>query len=408
MSVEKTPAGTYEVRWRIRDALGKWIQQQKTFGKCKAAEDFDKKVHTQVTEGEYIPESRLTVKDITEQWLEARRPKWKIQTYLSAKGHAENYVIPRLGHLKATSVRFVDIESAGAEWGEKISAETVNKIYADINRVYKFARKLGVKVNPMADVEKLAKGVSPEELEAQALEAIGAIPDYVPDHGEDAPEGKANHLRAIGSDEVYSALELRKVIGVSLPGLERALLMTEILEGLRHGELNGLRKSVVDLKKGTLFINRSLTQLKGGPILERPKTKAAYRVLKMPPELVSELRHWMLQCPPSPNGFLFCDELGRPMNRKANNKALKACCKRAGVRVLSMNNLRHSFASQHLMAGTKVLEVSKMMGHSDPGVTLKVYSRWAETEKSTSEIALANRILGAEGAEETAQATGSE
>jgi integrase len=83
------------------------------------------------------------------------------------------------------------------------------------------------------------------------------------------------------------------------------------------------------------------------------------------------------------------------MNRKSNNEAFKTCCERARVRELSMNNLRHSFASQHLITGTGVLEVSKMMGHSDPGVTLKVYSRWAEREESTSEIALAGRIFGA-------------
>ena len=61
-----------------------------------------------------------------------------------------------------------------------------------------------------------------------------------------------------------------------------------------------------------------------------------------------------------------------------------------------MNNLRHSFASQHLIAGTKPLQVSHLMGHSDPAVTLKVYSRWAEQEQSSAEIALAGRIFAAE------------
>jgi Phage integrase, N-terminal SAM-like domain len=157
MSVQPTPSGSYEVRWRVPHPLepGRWVQKQKTFAKHKAAMDFDKKVHTQVTEGDYVPESSLTVRNIAERWLEARKSRWKIQTYLSAKGHLENYVIPKLGHLKATSVRFVDVEMAGAEWGKKIGAETVNKVYADINRVYKFAKKLGVRVNPMADVERL-------------------------------------------------------------------------------------------------------------------------------------------------------------------------------------------------------------------------------------------------------------
>lgn len=199
----------------------------------------------------------------------------------------------------------------------------------------------------------------------------------------------------IRSDEVYSALELKKIIDAATPGLERAFLMTAMLTGLRHGELNALRWQTVDLKAGTLYVNRSLTQLKGGAVLERPKTKNAYRHLKLAPELLSELRHWKLKCPLSPNSFIFCDEIGKPMNRKANNRMLKACCDRAGVRALSMNNLRHSFASQHLTAGTPVLEVSAMMGHSDPAVTLRVYSQWAKTEESKAETVLAGRIFGA-------------
>jgi len=47
----------------------------------------------------------------------------------------------------------------------------------------------------------------------------------------------------------------------------------------------------VNLKAGTLYVNRSLTQLKGGAVLERPKTKNAYRHLRLAPELLSELRH---------------------------------------------------------------------------------------------------------------------
>lgn len=58
----------------------------------------------------------------------------------------------------------------------------------------------------------------------------------------------------------------------------------EILTGLRHGEIAADRWSVVDLKKGINFVNRSLTWLKGGPLLERPKTTNAYRRLKLAPE----------------------------------------------------------------------------------------------------------------------------
>jgi hypothetical protein len=39
------------------------------------------------------------------------------------------------------------------------------------------------------------------------------------------------------------------------------------------GELNGLRSDCVDLKRSRIFVNRSLTVLKGGLVLEHPNTQ---------------------------------------------------------------------------------------------------------------------------------------
>ena len=393
MSVHKTSADTYEVRYRVQGR-----QKQKTFRNYRAAVSFDEKTKTQLREGDFVAPSVFTVKEIVEKWLEARRPRWKEQTYLAHKTHLSKYIAPRLGEIKATSLRGIDVETAGAEWEKSVSAKTVNKVFATLTAAFKFARKLDVKHNPMMDVERRIHRATADDMEAQAAGAIA-------DRGEDTPEGKTGALRAIRADEVYSSLELKSVIQAAAPGLERALLMTAIFTGVRHGELNGLRWSTVNFKTGKIFVNRSLTELKGGAVLEKPKTRNAYRYIKVPAELVNELRHWKLRCPLSPNDFVFVTELGRPMNRKANNRMLKAVCDRAGVRALNMNNLRHSFASQHLIAGTAPLEVAKLMGHSDPAVTLKVYSAWAEREDSKAEVALAGRIFGA--AEPQAQ-TGSE
>jgi integrase len=89
--------------------------------------------------------------------------------------------------------------------------------------------------------------------------------------------------------------------------------------------------------------------------------------------------------------------MGKTLTRKQNNDVLKACCDRAGVRALSMNNLRHSYASQFLMENgpESLLELSSNMGHSSPAVTLAIYARWAKKEKSKSQRRLVNRILTA-------------
>jgi integrase len=384
--IQKNKSGTFTVIWRdgLRDGDAKDKRSFKTFAKYGDAKAYEDKLRMSLREGTYQAPSTHMLREMAELYVKTRQRKWKIQTYGSEKGRIDKYIVPNLGNRKMTELRFAEIEQAGDEWAKTLSAETVNKVYATLNRIYKFARKHGVKINPMLDVEKMRDGVLPEELEKAAV--AGA------DFGEEQSSSDGV-LRAIGADEVLSAAELGKLIEASRPGMERVKHMTATFAGVRHGELNGLRWSCVDFKRGRIFINRSLTQLKGGSILERPKSKAAYRYIEIPPMLVSELRKWKLQCPPSQHGYVFCDILGRPMNRKSNNRILKAAMKQAEIRILSMNNLRHSFASQLLLAGVPVLRVSYLMGHEDSGVTTAVYARWCHREDSNSGTVLAERIF---------------
>jgi integrase len=74
---------------------------------------------------------------------------------------------------------------------------------------------------------------------------------------------------------------------------------------------------------------------------------------------------------------------------------LQRVCERASIRPLSKNDLRHSFASQHLIAGTPPLQVSHFMGHATPAITLSIYSKWCEREESNAEVMLADRIFSA-------------
>ena len=99
MSTHKTSADTWEVRFRVQGQ-----QKQKTFRNYRAAVSFDEKTKTQLRDGDYVAPSVFNVKEIVEKWLEARRPRWKEQTYLSHKTHLSKYITPRLGEIKATSL----------------------------------------------------------------------------------------------------------------------------------------------------------------------------------------------------------------------------------------------------------------------------------------------------------------
>ena len=365
--VRKTPAGTWSVDFR--DPLR--VKRRKTFDLERDAIEFRERVKTNIRDGEYVGPLKWTLSQGAEMLLKKKANK-RPQTIAQLRLHTEKYIKPALGQMLMTGVTFEDFERAGDEWSKKLAAPTVNKLYTTISAIYKAMRRHGVRNNPVSEVERKHKPAVADE------------------------EEETGRLRPIRTEEVYSADEVCRLIDGSKPGRDRALHMTACLTGLRHGELNGLQWPCVDLKEGRITVRRSLTEIpqaEGGPILEPPKTRAGYRKFKIPAELVSELRKWKLACPSSHLDLVFPNELGEPVTRKSNERKLKRAMKNAKIRPLSMNNLRHTFASQHLAEGTPVAEIATMMGHSSTKITLEVYTHWARNEDSGSQTRLAERIF---------------
>jgi hypothetical protein len=219
---------TYAVRYYVPDenSANGWKQQQKTFSKEAAAVEFKRQVTNKVKDGDYVAPVSFTVKEIYEKYLEAQRPHLKPQTYFTYLTAYEEYLGPAFGSVKATALRTFEIDAEAGKWAAKVRAARVNFVLNRLSNAYDFAKKLGVKKNPVAEVERCRDRITPEEIEALAMGEIA-------DHGEDHPTEKAGVLRAIRADEVFSAAELKRIIDESRPGVERAFLMTAILCGCR-------------------------------------------------------------------------------------------------------------------------------------------------------------------------------
>ena len=385
MAINQSAAGKWVVDFWYFDE-GKRKRKERTFAKKKEATAFYESTRSKVRDNEYTPPSKHTVKEMAEMYLAATKAKTKVQTHAQYKRHVDNYIVTAFGERRMTELGFQEIEAAGQKWGKekKINPVTVNKIFRTLGAVYSYAKKHGVNYDPMTRVDRQHDNKTLEAIEAEAIRGLTQVDD------EEEGEG---HLRAVGPHEVYSAEEVKKLIEASNPGLEKALHMTAVMTGMRHGELNGLQWDRVDFEKSRIFVSRSLTELKGGAIIERPKSRAAYRYLPMTAMLVSELKRWKLQSPVSEIDLVFANPLGRALNRKANNRRLKQAATRAKVKALSMHNLRHTYASQHLMAGTAPAEISQLMGHADVGITLKVYSHWTQRDYAGSAAALESRYF---------------
>ena len=55
------------------------------------------------------------------------------------------------------------------------------------------------------------------------------------------------------------------------------------------------------------------------------------------------------------------------------NDALKRCCKRAQIPIITIHGLRHTHASLLLFAGVSIASVAKRLGHASMTTTQKIY-----------------------------------
>lgn len=76
--------------------------------------------------------------------------------------------------------------------------------------------------------------------------------------------------------------------------------------------------------------------------------------------------------------YVFTDEKGRRF--KEVTKSFYSACKKAGIRGIVFHSLRHTFASQLVMAGVDLMTVKELLGHKSLTMTLR-YSHLAPSHK---------------------------
>jgi integrase len=151
------------------------------------------------------------------------------------------------------------------------------------------------------------------------------------------------------------------------------LIRTAVFTGLRLGELLGLQWGDLDFEEGVLHVRRQATRTGE---LAPPKTKKGVRRVPLEPDLVKRLRLHRLASKHSQEGDLvFPAQSGRPLShRNVQRRAFEPARDLAELpKTVTFHDLRHAFASLAAHRGVPVNVLSEVMGHSDVGVTQKVY-----------------------------------
>ena len=150
----------------------------------------------------------------------------------------------------------------------------------------------------------------------------------------------------------------------------KPIVITALNTGMRKGEILNLKWDHVDLSSGFILLDEGIT--KTGQRREIPiNTTLEYLFNEIPRERESI--------------YVFTGENGKPY--KSNKRSFGTALKKAGIQDFRFHDLRHTFASQLIMAGVDISTVRELLGHKSLKMTMR-YAHLAPGHKRKAVITL--------------------
>ena len=168
--------------------------------------------------------------------------------------------------------------------------------------------------------------------------------------------------------------------------LGRDFFQTELMTGLRRGELMALQWDDLNFKTGVLNVNKQVYDVRGQLQISTPKTKNSVRKIVLPPAVVEVLREykktvnsrWMFPSPVKKD----C-----PITPGVVRRRLQFILEHAGCKHVRFHDLRHTFATHALTSGVDVKTLSGILGHTNASFTLDTYTHvTSDMQKQASSI----------------------
>jgi integrase len=187
-----------------------------------------------------------------------------------------------------------------------------------------------------------------------------------PCHNVPLPKVEREEMRFLTPTEIVTLAE-------TIRPAYRALVFVGAYGGLRIGELAGLRRSRVDLLRGTVSVAEILTEVAGRLYFGPPKTRASRRTVSLPRVVTRELDAH-LAGGGDPDDHVFTAPQGGTLRIVAfRNRIWRPATEAAGLTGLRIHDLRHTAVALWIAAGASPKEVAVRAGHTSVSFTLDRY-----------------------------------
>jgi integrase len=327
----------WEVRYRQPNGI---TSRKRGFTTKRDASMWASKVETSKAEGAYVSPSRgrVTVGDLATGWL-ARQEQALSPSYSRTIKYAYGkHVGPRWAGVPVSKVDSLDVKAWAAAMTRGGSSATV------VNRA------IGI-----------LAGVLDDAVEHRAL-AFNPARRFK--RGEKPTKSPKRHVYLTEADACRLAEE---------SGRHADLVLTLAFTGLRWGEAIALTVADVEFLKRRISVHRNAVQV--GQQFEVGTTKG--KESRTVPVAASMLARLAARCEGrSASDLLFPARGGGYLKRPSYDSTgwFNRAVERAQVQQVTPHDLRHTCASLAVSSGANVLAVSRMLGHKDPSVTLRVYA----------------------------------
>ncbi|MCX5213134.1 site-specific integrase [Kitasatospora sp. NBC_00240] len=174
-----------------------------------------------------------------------------------------------------------------------------------------------------------------------------------------------------------------------------AAFVLAVALGMRRGEIVGLKWSEVDLENRVLVIREQVQRVRGELYADTTKS-GKRRPVPLPRICVAALRwHRMRQAEIrrtagekwEESGYIFTTRTGRPIEPTNLYRSFVRVSESAGVPVIRLHDARHGCATLLVACGVPPRVVMEILGHSQIGLTMNVYTHVAQ---DTQRLALDN------------------
>ena len=200
------------------------------------------------------------------------------------------------------------------------------------------------------------------------------------------------------------------------PHRAQTAAMIMMLAGLRRGELIPLEVRDIDLEHGTLSVTRSVSMVNGRSVVKSGgKTPTAERVVTMPRPLIEYLRPLLTNR--SPFDLVVTDTRGKMLSDTAWKRMWDSYLLDLNLKYgkfvkqptskfdpkgvpfviprLTPHMLRHTCATNMVLAGMDAITVKAQMGHKDIRTTLNIYTH-ITADHQQAEVSKLDAFLSAQ------------